>query len=166
VSRPLFLDSATDADVAELLTLERESFTHPWSEGNFREAVADPTRVTALVLREAQDGGRSAVVAYCICQLVAAELHVLDLVVAAHRRREGLARWLLGFALERASRRGAERAFLEVRRSNEAALALYRGLGFRLLTERRDYYRDPGEDALVLERAGLSGAFAAPPKDP
>jgi ribosomal-protein-alanine acetyltransferase len=166
VSRPLYLDWATDADVAELLALERESFTHPWSEGNFREAVADPTRVWALVLREALRGGRTGVVAYCICQLVADELHVLDLVVTAQRRREGLARWLLGFTLERASRRGAERAFLEVRRSNEAALGLYRRLGFRLLAERRDYYREPGEDALVLERAGLSRVFTAPPKDP
>jgi [ribosomal protein S18]-alanine N-acetyltransferase len=76
-------------------------------------------------------------------------------VVAADRRREGLGRWLLGFALDRARRRGAERAFLEVRRSNEAALGLYRVLGFRLLAERRDYYRDPGEDALILEKAGL-----------
>jgi ribosomal-protein-alanine N-acetyltransferase len=155
VIRPLFLDSATAADVPELLALERQSFTHPWSEGNFREVVADPSPVTALVLRESRGEGRTAVVAYCICQLVADELHILDLVVAAERRRQGLGRWLLGFALERAGRRGAARAFLEVRRSNEAALGLYRALGFRLLAERRDYYRDPGEDALVLEKPGL-----------
>jgi [ribosomal protein S18]-alanine N-acetyltransferase len=155
VSRPLFLDSAGAADVAELLALERQSFTHPWSEGNFREAVGDPSRVAALVLREARGEGRTAVVAYCICQIVADELHILDFVVAAERRRQGLGRWLLGFVLERAARRGAERAFLEVRRSNEAALGLYRALGFRMLAERRDYYRDPGEDALVLEKTGL-----------
>jgi [ribosomal protein S18]-alanine N-acetyltransferase len=138
-----------------LLALERQSFTHPWSEGNFREAVGDPSRVAALVLREARGEGRTAVVAYCICQIVADELHILDFVVAAERRRQGLGRWLLGFVLERAARRGAERAFLEVRRSNEAALGLYRALGFRMLAERRDYYRDPGEDALVLEKTGL-----------
>jgi ribosomal-protein-alanine N-acetyltransferase len=166
VSRPVFVDSATEADVPELLALERQSFTHPWSEANFREAVADPSRVTALVLREAHGRGGPTVVGYCICQLVADELHILDLVVAADRRRQGLGRWLLGFALERAARRGAERAFLEVRRSNEAALGLYRAVGFRLLVERRDYYRDPAEDALVLEKPDLSLASAAPPKDP
>jgi ribosomal-protein-alanine N-acetyltransferase len=155
VKAPVFLDAAIPADVPEMLALERQSFTHPWSEGNFRDVVADPSRMTALVLREGRGEGRTAVVAYCICQLVADELHILDLVVAADRRRQGLGRWLLGFALDRARRRGAERAFLEVRRSNEAALGLYRVLGFRLLAERRDYYRDPGEDALVLEKAGL-----------
>jgi [ribosomal protein S18]-alanine N-acetyltransferase len=165
VSRPLFLDSATAADVPELLTLERQSFTHPWSEANFREAVADASRVTALVLREARGGGTT-VVGYCICQVVADELHILDLVVGADRRRQGLGRWLLRFALERAARRGAGRAFLEVRRSNEAALGLYRAIGFRLIAERRGYYRDPAEDALVLEKPDLLPASAAPPNDP
>jgi len=166
VSRPLFLDSATAADVPDLLALERQSFTHPWSEANFLEAVADPSRVTALILREARGGGGTTVVGYCICQVVADELHILDLVVAPDRRRQGLGRWLLGFALERAARRGAGRAFLEVRRSNEAALGLYRAIGFRLIAERRGYYRDPAEDALVLEKPDLLPASDAPPKDP
>jgi [ribosomal protein S18]-alanine N-acetyltransferase len=166
VSRPLFLDSARPADVPDLVALERQSFTHPWSEANFREVVADPSRVSALVLREVRRGGAATLAAYCICQLVTDEFHILDLVVAPDHRRQGLGRWMLEFALERAGRRGAERAFLEVRRSNEAALGLYRELGFRVLAERPDYYRDPGEDALVLEKTGLSGAPGPLPKDP
>ncbi len=169
MSPPLFLDAATAADVEALRELERRSFTHPWTEGNFREVVADPSRVCTLVLREIREAGgaeRSAVVAYCIYQIVADEMHILDLAVGPERRRRGLARWLLSYALDRARGRGAERAFLEVRRSNEPALALYRSFGFRVLAERRDYYRDPGEDALVLERSGLSGSFDGARKDP
>jgi ribosomal-protein-alanine N-acetyltransferase len=169
VSRPLFLDAATAADIEALLEIERRSFTHPWTEGNFREVVSDPSRAFALVLRETRVsavGERSAVVAYCIYQVVADEMHILDLAVGPEQRRRGLARWLLEYALDRARRGGAQRAFLEVRRGNEPALALYRSLGFRVLDERRDYYRDPGEDALVLERSGLSGPLERAGKDP
>jgi [ribosomal protein S18]-alanine N-acetyltransferase len=168
VSLPLFLDAATEGDIPALLALERRSFTHPWTEGNFREVVTDPSRTTALVLREARGpaAGEPALVAYCVGQSVADEVHILDLVVAEDRRRRGLGRWLLGYVLDRAARRGADRAFLEVRRSNEAAIALYRSVGFTVRAERRDYYREPGEDALVLEKSGLLTAFARDRKDP
>jgi [ribosomal protein S18]-alanine N-acetyltransferase len=52
--------------------------------------------------------------------------------------------------LDLARRRGAVAAFLEVRRSNHAALGLYQGLGFQVLTTRRNYYAHPTEDALVM----------------
>lgn len=168
MSLPLFLDAAREEDVPALLALERQSFTHPWTEGNFREVVADPSRATALVLREARGRAveKAAVVAYCVFQSVVDEIHILDLVVAGERRRRGLGRWLLGHTLDRAARRGADRAFLEVRRSNGAALALYRSFGFEVRAERRDYYREPVEDALVLEKSGLRGALRTDRKDP
>jgi ribosomal-protein-alanine N-acetyltransferase len=164
----VFLGPATEDDVPSLLALERQSFTHPWSEVNFREVVADasPARVVVLREREGSAAGGSALVAYCIAQNVVDEVHILDLVVAEARRRQGLGRWLLAFVLERAARRGAERAFLEVRRSNEAAIALYRSVGFAVRGERRGYYREPEEDALVLEKSGLQIAAAPSGKDP
>jgi ribosomal-protein-alanine N-acetyltransferase len=169
VSLPLFLDAATEADVPALVGLEKQSFTHPWTEESFREVVSDGSRATVLVLREARGPGkpkRAVLVAYCVCQVVADELHILDLAVAPERQRRGLGRWLLVYALARAARRGADRAFLEVRRSNEAAIGLYEALGFSVLAERRGYYRDPGEDALVLQKSGLSSVFASVQKDP
>ncbi len=169
MSGRLFLDVATAADVPALLALEQGSYSHPWTEANFREAAGDPSRVSLLVLREvlgARKTPQSVVVAFCICEIVADEMHILDLVVGPEHRRQGLARWLLAYAFDRAARRGAERAFLEVRRSNEPALTLYRSLGFHVLSERRDYYREPGEDALVLEKTGLSGPVERDRKDP
>lgn len=163
---PLYLDAATADDLPALVEIERRSFTHPWTEANFREAVADPSRVSTVALREARGAQGSTLVAYCVYQVVADEMHILDLAVDPGHRRQGRARWLLGYALDSARRRGAERAFLEVRRSNEAALALYRSLGFRILAERRQYYREPGEDALVLEKPGLAGPPEEAGKDP
>jgi ribosomal-protein-alanine N-acetyltransferase len=165
---PLLLEAAVEADVPALFALERRSFSHPWSENNFREAVSNPARVSTLVLRRPFPRGAAdrGVVAYCVYQAVADELHILDLVVAPEVRRRGIARWLLEFALDRAARQGADRAFLEVRRSNKAALELYRSLGFREMGERREYYREPAEDALLLGREGLSARTGALPKHP
>jgi len=166
MSPPLVLEAAVAEDVPALVALEQRSFSHPWSENNFREAVANRTRVSTLVLRHPFAPGATdrGVVAYCVYQVVVDELHILDLVVAPEQRRQGLARWLLGFAFDRAGRQGAERAFLEVRPSNAAALELYLSLGFRVMGERREYYREPAEDALLLGKEGLPGrADGKPP---
>jgi ribosomal-protein-alanine N-acetyltransferase len=106
------------------------------------------------------DPGRG-IRAYCAFRLVVDELHVLNLAVASAERGKGHGRWLLQLALQVGAGRGARRALLEVRRSNEGALALYRSVGFEIVSIRRSYYESPREDALVLEKARLEPAAAA-----
>ncbi|MEX2503493.1 MAG: ribosomal protein S18-alanine N-acetyltransferase [Egicoccus sp.] len=77
------------------------------------------------------------------------EAHVLDIAVAEHQRRRGVGRLLLTVLLDRVRERGAVGVTLEVRKSNAAALALYRRLGFTVEGERPRYYPD-GEDALLM----------------
>ena len=67
-------------------------------------------------------------------------------------RRRGLGRRLLLLALQAGRKMGMQKAILEVREGNVAALALYRASGFVQAGRRRRYYADTGEDALVLER--------------
>ncbi len=74
-------------------------------------------------------------------------------------RRRGIARTLLRGVLDDSRGRGFRTVALEVRPSNEHALALYDSLGFRIVGRRRGYYYDTGEDALVME-AGLTAAEA------
>jgi ribosomal-protein-alanine N-acetyltransferase len=80
---------------------------------------------------------------------VADELQIVN--VATHRdfRRRGVGRALVSFALETARRQGARLVLLEVRRSNQAAIALYRAHGFSVCNVRRAYYADD-EDALEM----------------
>src|SRR5687768_10885793 len=78
----------------------------------------------------------------------AEEVHLLDLAVDAGVRRRGVGRRLLETWLEYARARSARLVLLEVRRSNAAAIALYRALGFEEAGVRRGYYSDDGEDAL------------------
>jgi ribosomal-protein-alanine N-acetyltransferase len=156
VTPRVFLRSAGERDVPALAALEASCFTHPWSAAQIAEevAVAPPGGVLVLEGPRRADGGGGAC-AYCAFRLVLDELHVLNVAVAPGERRRGLARWLLGFVLRRAARAGARRALLELRVGNRAALALYESLGFRRLSVRREYYREPVEDALVLVRERL-----------
>jgi tRNA threonylcarbamoyl adenosine modification protein YeaZ/ribosomal-protein-alanine acetyltransferase len=127
-------------------SLQRQTFTNPWAAESIRWEL-EHTDVARLYVMRAPD---RQVVAYCACWIVFDELHINSLAVDPARRRRGLARRLLRTVLSEAIESGARSATLEVRRSNEAARALYEGLGFRVDGVRRDYYQHPREDALIL----------------
>jgi ribosomal-protein-alanine N-acetyltransferase len=149
VSQPLALEPAQPADLAQILELERASYSHPWSESSLREALLGQGRFRALVLRAADGSVR----AYCFAQHVADELHVHNVAVAPALRRQGLARRLLLELLADARRAGLRVALLEVRESNQPARELYQALGFDAVGHRRAYYASPVEDALLLRKA-------------
>jgi ribosomal-protein-alanine N-acetyltransferase len=88
---------------------------------------------------------------------VADEVHLIDLMVAAAARRQGLGRALLQSVLSQAERGRFRVVLLEVRRDNQPARALYAALGFEVSGEREKYYSD-GEDALLMQRVLEPGA--------
>lgn len=156
----LWLGPASEEDAPALAALEARCHSHPWSEAQFLEELRHEPPHAALVLREAGQGpetGRG-IAAYVVYRVVVDEMHILNVAVAPQRRRQGLARWLLAFSMARAARRGATRAFLEVRESNAPARALYEGLGFAELRTRADYYTEPREDGVVLGRQRLANS--------
>lgn len=83
--------------------------------------------------------------------IIADEAELLNIAVAHEYRGRGIGRELLERMIAEAGRHGARRLLLEVRISNERAISLYRNHGFTKLGERRDYYRNPTEDALIME---------------
>lgn len=83
------------------------------------------------------------------------EAHITILAVHPDYRRQGFGQLLLLSLLVKARQRGLERATLEVRISNQAALSLYEKFGFRVAGQRRGYYQDTGEDALILWLSGI-----------
>ncbi len=142
---------ATAADLAAILAVERSCYAQPWSEAQFRDELANPHgRVDLLFI-----GGEPA--GYHCWWLLCGELHVLNLATAPRFRRRGVAARLLAAALDEAAARGLERALLEVRAGNAAAIALYRRFGFRESGRRVRYYAD-GEDALLMVREGAGKA--------
>ena len=91
-------------------------------------------------------------VGYICYWVVFEELRVMTLAVDPTARRRGIATALVESMLGAARTRGARRAVLEVRASNEPALSLYHGYGFRQVGVRARYYAQPVEDAIVMER--------------
>jgi ribosomal-protein-alanine N-acetyltransferase len=163
---PCVLEAATDADLDSLVALERACFSHPWSARNLQAAIEDRERGGVLVLRTVEAPRQHGIAAYCIFQIVADEMGILDLGVDPRWRRRGLGRWMLERTLALGARRGASAAFLEVRQSNWPALGLYRSEGFEVISRRRDYYERPLEDAFVLRKRTLSGEPRAGSRDP
>jgi len=149
VSRGVFLRRAEPNDAAAVTALERVSSLHPWSEPQLRAEIERPAPDAVLVLE-----GRGRIVAYAALRVVLDEMHVMNLAVHPDVRRRGLGRFLLGIALARAVRAGARRVLLEVRAGNAAARALYTECGFVPLGQRKQYYVDPTDDALVLVHEG------------
>ena len=147
MSRPEWTtEPLSEKDLSEVLAIERASFPNPWpAEGFIRAEGADWQR--AVVLR---DRRRPAGVRGYICYWVLErEMEIQNLAVHPEDRRRGGASHLLGVAMADARRHGCLTAWLEVRPTNEPALALYREWGFEQAGRRRRYYED-GEDALLM----------------
>ena len=135
------------SDLARVAEIERHTFSDPWSAAAFRDALAQP-HVRALAAVDERD----AVLGYTVGLLAADEAEVLNIAVDPPARGKGVGAGLLEGMLEELHRAGARSVFLEVRRSNEAAIRLYRRSGFEILGARPDYYRQPREDALTMGR--------------
>ena len=158
----VYLRHASPADLAALAVLESACFTHPWTEAQIAEEMTVASPGGVFVLEGPPGTAAAGICAYCAFRLVLDEMHVMNVAVAPKARRRGLARRLLHFALRRAARAGARTGFLELRAGNREALGLYESLGFRPLSRRRAYYRQPVEDALVLVLEGLAAETAGP----
>jgi ribosomal-protein-alanine N-acetyltransferase len=98
----------------------------------------------------ATDNGNDSPVAFLVAWVVADELQVIQLATHPAARRRGTARRLLATLLEHGRRVGSRLVVLEVRRSNHAAIALYRSTGFRAIGLRKRYYESDGEDAVEM----------------
>jgi len=145
-SSRLVLRRATREDVDRVLEIEKEGFLHPWS----RELVERELDHAWSALLLAEDGVGGPVVGYIVFWVVHDEVHVLNVAAAVAARRRGVGRSLMEAAEGEGRRRGARLSTLEVRRSNEAAIALYRAMGYRQVGIRPNYYAEEREDAIVM----------------
>jgi ribosomal-protein-alanine N-acetyltransferase len=127
------------------MAIEESSFPTPWPRSSMVEELQRPRG--ALYLAAERDG---VLVGYAGMWCFAGEAHIMNIAVDLECRRLGIGEALLLRLLERAVAMGATYAFLECRPSNRRALALYEKLGFRRYGRRPNYYRDTGEDALLL----------------
>ena len=134
--RPMVME-----DLPAVMEIENSAFDHPWStELLKRELTHDWS--TILLVEERLPTGKYRLLGFAIFWLVHDELHILNVATDPAQRRRGVARTVLNAALEKARGRKCTLATLEVRRSNEGALNLYKSMGFRPVGIRPNYYVD------------------------
>ena len=118
----------------------------PWSENSIRYELTNALSLWLV----AQEAG--AVVGYVGSQSVLGEADMMNLAVHPEYRRLGIARKLVLELIDQLKAKGSHILVLEVRASNSGAIALYESLGFRQVGLRKNYYRKPKEDALILRK--------------
>ncbi len=126
------------------MSIEAVSFPTPWSVNQFLVELKSPVSQLWVL------SGAAGVRGYICFQLYCGELHLLNIAVHPEQRGRGLARRLLAGMIEVGKGEDVERAWLEVRPSNDAARGLYERAGFKEILRRRRYYMDTGEDAIIM----------------
>ncbi len=142
-------------DLGAVLQIDRLSFPLPWSERSYRFELTQNPASNMLVV-EGRDEGAPRVIGYAGYWMLVDEAHISTLAVHPDYRRRGLGAKLLRQLLDDAARSGADMATLEVRVSNQAAVNLYHKFGFQIVGRRSRYYRDNGEDALLMTVWGVA----------
>jgi [ribosomal protein S18]-alanine N-acetyltransferase len=133
------------SDLPQVIAIERRAFTTPWSLAMFVLELSKPSGLCLAAVNE-----QDKLLGYLICARYDTVWHLMNVAVDPALRRRGIARSMLEQMIERA---GTDREYtLEVRTSNAPAIALYERFGFRSAGTRPRYYRDNGEDAVIMWR--------------
>jgi [ribosomal protein S18]-alanine N-acetyltransferase len=150
---PLFrqysIEPMRERDLIDVVEIEETSGLNRWGYDAYRRELFTNPNSIMIVARNLVS--RPAVIGFFAGWIVEDELHVNNVATHHEFRRIGIGRSLMEVAIDEAGRRGVAHVILEVRAGNEAAQLLYRELGFGFVGRRRDYYRMPTEDALVMK---------------
>lgn len=138
-------------DISQVAAIDQVSFSLPWPERSFRFEIADNPASRAWV---AELDGR--IVGMIVAWLLVDEAHIATIATHPEFRRKGIASRLLIYALEYMRSEGARTSVLEVRESNAAAQEMYRKFGFEESGRRPRYYKDNGEDAILMTLENIS----------
>lgn len=144
--RPVEVCPAHPEDLDRVRRLNDESGLSPWPVEDY-VTFRERSDAALTVVRRGE-----VVVGFALTLRVGAEMELLKLAVSREDRGRGVGRTLLETCVSEGRRRGCVACYLEVRAGNEAAVRFYRRLGFRTTGIRRNYYRDPVEDAILMSR--------------
>ncbi len=131
-------------DIDEVVKLERENFSVPWDENGFFSFMI---REGNVFLCAVEDGS---ICGYGGMLTAADQADITNVSVSAAKRRQGIGTALMEGLFKASEALGVRKIFLEVRKSNAAAISLYEGLDFKEFGVRRNYYEAPIEDALIM----------------
>ncbi|MFL6209014.1 MAG: ribosomal protein S18-alanine N-acetyltransferase [Pyrinomonadaceae bacterium] len=145
------IDLTTQHDLLEVVEIEETCGLSLWGWEAYHAELSKPDAIMLVARRGARDwqSGRS-LHGFVAARVTVGELHINNIGVREAVRGRGIGAALLRAAIASGRRLGARQAFLEVRAGNLPAQALYRHCGFDVAGRRRNYYREPAEDALIM----------------
>ena len=138
-------------DLEQVIAIDQVSFSLPWPPRSFQFELTDNPASRSWV---AEVGGR--VAAMLVAWLIVDEIHIATIATHPDFRKQGIGEKLLSFTLQSAKDEGAVTSFLEVREGNSAALMMYHKFGYVESGRREGYYKDNGEDAILMTLAPLN----------
>ncbi len=141
------LRALTPSDIPQLCAIEAATQFSPWSPETFEKCFQAQSRGWAIVQEDQ-------IIGFILVLVQVDECHILNICVDPRLQRQGYGTQLISQALTEAKHLSAEIAYLEVRCSNENAIALYKKMGFRKMSERKNYYSaaEGHEDAWVFAK--------------
>ncbi|MBF0338918.1 MAG: ribosomal protein S18-alanine N-acetyltransferase [Nitrospirae bacterium] len=134
----------TEDDLPEVLRIEDGTFSNPWSCRSFVYELDSDIAICTVA------SCKDSVIGYVCTQALLGDAYILKLAVHPAFRRQRVATLLIDNTLRTLHELVCEKILLEVRRSNESALRLYEGFGFKRFSVRSGYYADPTEDAITM----------------
>ena len=137
-----------ESNIARLVEINREVFTHPWTQEMFLDELSDPERSYLLAVF----GPSLIIVGYCSVWRVVDTLQINSIAVTERYQGRGIGCALLDEVVTLGQQFRVASVSLEVRSSNEAARGLYGRYRFKETGRRIAYYRQPIEDAVILTR--------------
>ncbi|MBQ9984638.1 MAG: ribosomal protein S18-alanine N-acetyltransferase [Lachnospiraceae bacterium] len=136
-------------DCEEVANIAKQSLPEAWSADGFRDTL----KYSDNIYYVARDTEKDCIVGFAGIMIIVDEAELLNIAVLEKYRKRGIAQQLLDTLLIRAKQEKGGRMLLEVRESNRVAIALYEKNGFCFVTKRRDYYSNPKEDAVIMEKS-------------
>lgn len=152
----LYLRVLKEPDIEDVLAIENQVYSYPWSNDIFKSCLHAGYSNWALVKDEQFIG-------YAILSLAAGEGHILNICIDPLFKGQGLGKYFLSEVIKVAETKGADCVFLEVRPSNVVAVNLYKKAGFKQIGLRKNYYPavEGKEDAIVFSLDILSNTRAS-----
>jgi ribosomal-protein-alanine N-acetyltransferase len=144
---------AREFHLPELVKIENACILPPWSEADLRNEIGRSDGLFALALENGSDTAEGGVLGFCILRRAGDEAELYQIAVRKEARNRGVADSLMHSAIRYCRENKIGSIYLEVRKSNEAAIRLYRKHGFKNGGCRKNYYSSPVEDAVVMSLA-------------
>lgn len=142
----MIITEMTEQHVQQIAELEKMCFHDPWSENSIASELNNRLSLWLVAAQENQ------VIGYVGSQTVLGETDMMNIAVHPNYRKQGIGTELIKHLIDALTSRGSHSLMLEVRISNEAAISVYNKLGFVEVGCRKNYYRNPKEDALILRK--------------